>query len=133
MELGLENPTMKPTRTDKNRYWLCCLFILALLISVSACAGTTKSIQGKWEANIVSKRSGQGSKVIYEFLPDGTFNAMPLGDTTIIDKDKYEILDEGRTVKIRSQLLGGLEAVCKFTGIAIQCETEDANTNFKRL
>ena len=120
---------MKSTRTDKSY-----LFILALLISLSACVGTKNSIQGKWEANIVSKRTGQGVKVTYEFLSDGTFNAMPSGDTTIVDKDKYEVLDEGRTVKIRSQLLGGgVEAVCKFTGIAIQCETEDANTSFRRL
>ena len=57
---------------------------------------------------------------------------MPPGDTTIVDKDKYEVLDDGRTLKIRSQLFGG-DADCKFTGDAIQCETETANINFKRL
>jgi hypothetical protein len=123
---------MKPTRTDKTRHCLRCLFLLAFLISLSACAGTKSGIQGKWEANIVSKRSGQGGKVIYEFLPDGTFNAMPPGDTTIVDKDKYQVLDEGRTVKLRSQLLGG-EAVCKFTGDAMQCESDNSYINFKRL
>ena len=123
---------MKPTRTDQNRHCLRCLFLLAFLISPSACAGTKNGIQGKWEANIVSKRSGQGGKVIYEFLPDGTFNATPPGDTTIVDKDKYQVLDEGRTVKLRSQLFGG-EAVCKFTGDAMQCESDNSYINFKKL
>jgi hypothetical protein len=123
---------MNATRTDKNRHCLRCLFLLAFLISLSACAGTKNDIQGKWEANIVSKRSGQGSKAIYEFLPDGTFNATPPGDTTIVDKDKYQVLDEGRTVKLRSQLFAG-EAVCKFTGDAMQCESDNSYINFKKL
>jgi len=106
-------------------------FFLPLLISLSACVGT-KNIQGKWEADIASKRSGPAAKVIFEFLPDGTFNAMPSRDTTVIDKDKYQLLDDGRTLKIHSQLLGA-DPVCKFTGDAIQCESETANTNFKRL
>lgn len=131
---------MKPTRTDKHRHcvaykrkaWkLPILFLFALLISLSACVGA-RNIQGKWEADFASKRSGPGSKVIFEFLPDGTFNAMPPGDTTIVDKDKYEVLDDGRTLKIRSQLLGG-DAVCTYTGDTIQCETDTANINFKRL
>lgn len=130
---------MKRTRTDKNRYclgyrreaWKLPILFLALLISLSACVGA-RSIQGKWEADFASKNSGPGSKVIFEFLPDGTFNAMPPGDTTIVDKDKYELLDDGHTLKIRSQLLGG-DAVCKFTGDTIHCETETANINFKRL
>src|SRR5262249_1051973 len=132
---------MKPTRTDKNRHclsykrevWkLSILFLFALLISLSACVGAAKGIQGKWEAEFASKRSGPGSKVIFEFLPDGTFNAMPPGDTTIVDKDKYQLLDDGHTLKIRSQLFGG-DAVCKYTGDAIHCETETTNIDFKRL
>jgi hypothetical protein len=131
---------MRPTTTDKNGHCLVykreawklpLLFLLALLISLSACVGT-KNIQGKWEADFASKRSGPGSKVIFEFLPDGTFNAMPPGDTTVVDKDKYQLLDDGSTLKMRSQLFGG-DAVCKYTGDAIQCETETANINFKRL
>lgn len=122
---------MKSTRTDKTRCFSC-LFLLALLISLSACAGTTKGIEGKWEVNIASKRTGQGSKVIFEFLPDGTFQAMPPGDTTVVDKDKYQVLDEGRTVKLRSQLFGG-EAVCQFTGDAMQCEADDSYLQFKKL
>jgi|SRR6185369_5757036 len=107
------------------------LFLFALLISLSACT-TARNIQGKWEADIGPKNSGPGVKVIFEFLPDGTFNAMPPGDTTLIDKDKYQLLDDGHTLKIRSQLLG-TDAVCKYTGDAIQCESDTANTNFKRL
>ncbi|HEY4424835.1 MAG TPA: hypothetical protein VGN10_11540 [Pyrinomonadaceae bacterium] len=57
---------------------------------------------------------------------------MPPGDTTIVDKDKYQLLDDGHTLKIRTQLLGR-DPVCKFTDNAIQCETETANINFKRL
>jgi len=105
--------------------------VFALLISLSACGGS-RSIQGKWEADIASKSSGPGSKIIFEFLPDGSYNAMPPGDTTIIDKDKYQLMDDGHTLKMRSQLFGG-DAVCKYTGDAIQCETETANINFKRL
>jgi hypothetical protein len=126
---------MKPTTTGKHSS----LFLLAFLISLSACAGAKSDIpagakntvQGKWEANIVSKSSARGSKVIYEFLPDGTFNATPPGDTTIVDKDKYQVLDEGRTVKFRSQLFDG-EAVCKFTGDAMECESDNAYINLKR-
>ena len=131
---------MKLTRTDKSMHclgykrevWRLPILFLALLISLSACGGS-RSIQGKWEADFSSKRSGQlGSKVIFEFLPDRTFNAMPAGDTTIVDKDKYQLMDDGHTLKMRSQLFGG-DAVCKYTGDAIQCETETANINFKRL
>lgn len=57
---------------------------------------------------------------------------MPPGDTTVVDKDKYELLDDGHTLKIRMQLLGK-DPVCKYTGDAIQCESESANINFKRL
>ena len=128
---------MRPTRTDQNRRCLGYtreawkLPLLFLLISLSACGGA-RNIQGKWEADVASKRPGQGYKLIFEFLPDGTFNAMPPGDTTIVDKDKYQLLDDGRTLRMRSQLLGG-DAVCKVTGAAIQCETATANINFKRL
>jgi hypothetical protein len=124
---------MKPTRTDKNRHGLRCWLLVAFLISLSACAVTrNNNIQGKWEGNIVSNRSGQGSKVIFEFLPDGTFNAMPPGDTAIVDKANYQVLDEGRTVKLRSQILGG-ETVCKFAGDGLQCESESAHIDFRKL
>ena len=132
---------MKLSRTDKNRHclgykrevWkLQILLLLALLVSLSACFGA-RSIHGKWEADFASKRTGQqGSKAIFEFLPDGTFNVTPPGDTTIVDKDQYQLLDDGRTLKIRSQLLGG-DAICKYTGNTIECETETAKINFKRL
>ena len=108
------------------------LFLLALLISLSACVGA-RNVHGKWETDIASKRTGeQGAKVIFEFLPDGTFNAMPAGDTILVDKDKYQLLDDGHTLKFRSQFLGG-DAVCKISGDDMQCETETAKINFKRL
>ena len=123
---------MKPTETHKNRRCVRCLFLLVLLISLLACTATKPDIQGKWEATFVSRRSAEGSKVIYEFLPDGTFNATPPGDTTIVDKDKYEVLDEGRTVKFRSQLFEG-EAVCKLVDETLKCETDSGQINLKRL
>lgn len=52
-------------------------------------------------------------------------NATPPGDTTIVDKDKDQVLDEGRTVKLRSQLFAG-EAVCKLNGDAMQCESDNS-------
>lgn len=104
----------------KREVWRLPILFLALLIPLSACGGS-RSIQGKWEADVASKRSGPGSKIIFEFLPDGTFNAMPPGDTTVVDKDKYQLLDDGHTLQIHTQLLGG-DPVCKYTGDAIQCE-----------
>jgi hypothetical protein len=119
---------MNPTRTGNSMYLL---LLFALLISLSACADP-RNIQGKWEAEVASKRSGPGSKAIFEFLPDGTFNVMPPGSDTIVDKDKYQLLDDGHTLKMRSQLFGG-DVVCNVTGHTIHCETETTNINFKRL
>lgn len=114
----------------RTRHCLLCLF---LLISLAACANSQRGIQGKWEATIASKRLGGGdSKVVYEFLPDGTYKATPPGDDTVVDKDKYQLVDEGRTLKFRSQFFNG-EAVCKYIGEAIQCEADNAYINFKRL
>ena len=67
--------TVKPTRTDKSMHclvykrevWKLPILFLALLISISACGGS-RSIQGKWEADVASKRSGPGVKIIFEFL-----------------------------------------------------------------
>ena len=114
---------MKPTTLS--------ILFLALLITLSACSGS-RSIQGKWEADVAPKRPGPGAKIVFEFLPDGTFNAMPPGDTILVDQDKYQLLDDGHTLKIRSQLIGS-DAVCKYTGDAIQCESETMNIKFKRL
>ena len=123
---------MKPTRTDKNGHCLRCLFLLVLLTSLVACSAAEPNILGKWEGTLVSKNSGEGAKIIYEFLPDGTFNAMPPGSDTLVDKDKYEVLDEGRTVKLRSQLLEG-DVVCKFVDDALKCITNNGQINFKKL
>ena len=47
-------------------------------------------------------------KVLWEFLSDGTFTVAPLEDPgTFVDKDKYEIINDGATIKLRSQLLEG--------------------------
>ena len=123
---------MTLTETHKNRHCVRCLFLLVLLISLLACTAAKPTIQGKWEATFVSRRSAEGAKVIYEFLPDGTFNATPVGSTTIVDKDKYEILDEGRTVKMRSALFEG-DAVCKLVDDALKCETVNGQINLKKL
>lgn len=107
------------------------LFLLALFISLSACV-RAKNMQGKWDADLASQRSGENFKVIFDFLPDGTFNAMPPGDTAIVDQGKYQLLDEGRTLKFRSQLVGG-DAVCKVTDDAMECVTDSGKINFKKL
>ena len=131
---------MKRTRTDQNRHSLRykreasklpILFLLALFISLFACV-RAKNMQGKWDADLASQRSGENFKVIYDFLPDGTFNAMPPGDTAIVDQGKYQLLDEGRTLKFRSQLVGG-DAVCKVTDDAMECVTDSGKLNFKKL
>lgn len=106
------------------------MVLFALLISLTACVGS-KSIQGKWEADIAPKNSGPGAKVVFKFLPDGAFNAIA-SDDSIVDTGDYELLNDGHTLKIDTQLLGR-NPVCRFTGDAIQCESETANTNFKRL
>ena len=100
---------MKRTRTDKSMHCLGykreVLFLFILLISLSAC-GSARSIQGKWQAEVAPKRSGPSAKIDFEFLPDGTFNAMPPGDTAVVDKDKYQLLDDGHTLKfVRSSLV----------------------------
>ena len=124
---------MKPRRTDRARRCLCCLFVLTFLTSLSACGGSQSKVEGKWEATIASKRTNQPAKVIFEFLPDGTFQATPSGDTTVVEKDKYQVQDDGRTVKMRAGNLFHGEAVCKHSPDAMQCESDDSYINFKKL
>ena len=121
-----------PCLVYKREVWKLPILFLALLISLSACGGS-RSIVGKWEAEVAPKRPGQVAvKVTFEFLPDGTFNAMPPGDTTIGDRGPYELLDDRRTLKFRSKLVGG-NAVCKISGDDMQCQTDTATVNFKKL
>lgn len=113
--------------------WLGFTTLVLLALSVPACTGNAKSqLVGKWEATITHKRSGNEVKLLWEFLPDGTFTAAPLNDPgTIVDKDKYEIIDEGRRVKIRSQLVE--DQTCTIDLSTMTGETPGSLIKFKKL
>ena len=113
--------------------WLCLSTLVLLALSVPACKGDAKSqIVGKWEATITHKRSGNEAKLLWEFLPDGTFTAAPLNDPgTIVDKDKYEIIDNSRSVKIRSQLIA--DGTCTIDRGTMTGETRGSLVKFKKL
>jgi len=107
--------------------------LLLLALSVPACKGDAKSqIVGKWEATITHKRTGYEAKLLWEFLPDGTFTAAPLNDPgTFVDKDKYEIIDDGRSVKIRSQLIE--DGTCTINRSNMTGETRGSLVKFRKL
>ncbi|MEP6912022.1 MAG: hypothetical protein ABI923_04670 [bacterium] len=113
--------------------WLCITTLIFAALSVPGCKGDAKSqLVGKWEATITHKRSGNESKVLWEFLPDGTFTAAPVNDPgTIVDKDKYEITDEGRSVKFRSQLIE--DCPCTIDRSTMTGETRGSLVKFKKL
>jgi hypothetical protein len=113
--------------------WFCLTTLMLLALSVPACKGDAKSqLVGKWEATITHKRSGSEAKLLWEFLPDGTFTAAPLNDPgTIVDKDKYELANDGRTVKIRSQLVEDL--TCDIDLSTMTGETRNSLVKFKKL
>ena len=70
--------------------------------------------------------------MLWEFLPDGTFAAAPLNDpVTIVDKDKYQLSADGRTVKIRSQIID--DVTCTFDGSSMTGETAEYLVKFKKL
>ena len=70
--------------------------------------------------------------MVWEFLPDGTFTAAPLEDReTFVDKNKYEVLDDGKSVKINSQLLDYV--TCTFQGNTLTGETPAALVKFRKL
>src|SRR5687767_8683998 len=96
-----------------TRYWRSIAALLLLALTSAACTGDSKSeLVGKWQATITQKRSGDAVKVLWEFLPDGNFTAAPLEDPgTLVDRDKYQIINDGATIKLRSQLLEGGSAV----------------------
>ena len=111
-----------------------CLATLGLLIlSITACSGVGKAqLVGKWEATVTHKRSGNETKMVWEFLPDGTFTAAPLEDAgTFVDKNKYEVLDEGKSVKINSQLLDYV--TCTLQGNNMTGETPEVVVKFRKL
>jgi hypothetical protein len=113
--------------------WICLSTLVLLMLSVSACTGDAKSeIVGKWEATITHKKSGNEAKFLWEFLPDGTFAAAPLQDPgTILDKDKYQIIDGGQMVKFRSQLAG--DVICTSNGSTMTGENSESIIKFKKL
>ena len=113
--------------------WLCLTTLLLLALSVPACKGDAKSqIVGKWEATITHKRTGYEAKLLWEFLPDGAFTAAPLNDPgTFVDKDKYEIIDDGRSVKIRSQLIE--DGTCTINRSNMTGETRGSLVKFRKL
>lgn len=110
------------------------LTILVLVaLAIPACMKDAKSqIVGKWEATLSHKRTNTDTKVLWEFMPDGTFTAAPWVDpTAIVDKDKYEVSADGQTVKIRSQLMDN--ATLTFEGSTMFGETPEYNIKFKKL
>lgn len=111
----------------------CLTTILLLALSILACSGLAKSgIVGKWEATVTHKRSGNVTKMLWEFLPDGTFTVAPLEDpATFVDKNKYQIIDEGRSVKIRSQLVD--DVTCTVDGSTMTGETPENLVRFRKL
>ena len=111
---------------------LCFIVVVLLALSLLACQSKKTGVVGKWEATITHKRSGTVTKMLWEFLPDGTFTAAPLADpTTIVDKDKYQIADEGQTVKLRSQIVENVS--CVLRGDTMDAETPENIIVFRRL
>ena len=112
---------------------LCFIVVVLLALSILACQGGTKTgVVGKWEATVTHKPSGTVTKMLWQFLPDGTFTAAPLADpTAIVDKDKYQIIDEGQTVRFRSQIIDNVS--CPIHGDTMTAETPEYLINFRRL
>ncbi len=111
----------------------CLATLLVLVLSITACSGVGKDqLVGKWEATVTHKRSGNETKMVWEFLSDGTFTAAPLEDPEMfVDKDKYEVLDEGKSVRINSQLLDYV--TCTLQGNTMPGETPEAAVKFRKL
>ncbi len=107
--------------------------LVVLTLSLTACsAGGKTELVGKWEATVIDKRSGSQTKLVWEFLSDGTFTAAPLEDPGIfVDRDKYEVLDEGKSVKINSQLLDYV--TCTLQGNTMTGETPGAMVRLRKL
>ncbi|HEY8184525.1 MAG TPA: hypothetical protein VIF64_00570 [Pyrinomonadaceae bacterium] len=113
--------------------WLCLTTLVLVAFSIPACKGDAKSqLVGKWEATLTQKRSGNETKVLWEFLPDGTFTAAPLGDPgTIVDKDKYQISADGQTLTFRSQLIDHVPCIINVS--TMTGETPESLVKFKKL
>ncbi|MEO8433629.1 MAG: hypothetical protein ABI596_01940 [Pyrinomonadaceae bacterium] len=117
-----------------TRHWRSLTALLLLALTLAACTGDSKSeLVGKWQATITHKPSGNAVKVLWEFLPDGTFTAAPMEDPgTFVDKDKYEIINDGATIKLRSQLLEG-GSTCEVNRSTMTGETEGSVLKFTKL
>lgn len=123
--------------------WLCLAALVLLAFSLPACKGGAKSglvgkgdaksgLVGKWEATLTHRRSGNETKMLWEFFPDGTFTAAPLEDpTTIVDKDTYQIIEGGQGVKIRSQLVDN--ATLLIDGSSMKGATPEYLVRFTKL
>jgi|SRR6266850_492559 len=122
---------------------LCLITFVLLALSVPACQRAAKSglvgkgdaksgLVGKWEATLTRRTNGNETKMLWEFLPDGTFTAAPLEDpATIVDKDTYQIIEGGQKVKIRSQLVDN--AICVINGNTMTGETVEYVVKFTKL
>lgn len=112
---------------------LCLATLVLLTLSLTNCSTVGKTqLVGKWEATVTHKRSGNQTKMLWEFLPDGTFTAAPLEDPGMfVDKNNYEVLDEGKSVKINSQLID--DATCTLQGDTMTGETPEAVVKFRKL
>jgi hypothetical protein len=122
---------------------LCLITLVLLGTSLSACqreeksgpvekSGAKSGIVGKWEATLTRRSNGNETKMLWEFLPDGTFTAAPLEDPgTIVDKDTYQIIEGGQKVKIRSQLVDN--ATCIINGSSMSGETPEYLVKFMKL
>lgn len=72
-------------------------------------------------------------KILWGFLPDGTFTAAPLEDPgRSVDKDRYELINDGATIKIRSQLLDGGSTV-EINRSTMTGETAASTVKFTKL
>ena len=114
--------------------WRAITAVLLLALIVAACTGDSKSeLVGKWQATITHKRTGTAVQVLWEFLPDGTFTVAPVEDPgTFVDRDKYEVINDGATIKLRSQLLEG-SSTCEISRSTMTGETAGSTIKFTKL
>jgi hypothetical protein len=119
-------------RARTQARWIALVLVMGLGFSCSGGSKDPKSqIVGKWEATIREK--GTDTKLLCEFLPDGNFQCAPLADpATIVDRDRYEILDEGHSVKLRSQLLPS-GCILTVDGSTMSFDSTQVNVRFKKL
>jgi hypothetical protein len=115
--------------------WLCLITLVLAAFCIPACStggGGKNAFVGKYQATITPKRINTQAKFLWEFLPDGTFTAAPLGDPgTVLDKDKYQVSPDGQTLTFSSQLMGRKPVQININLMA--GETSDDIITFKKL